>query len=78
MITGEERLRENLAELYGSVANYEGRPSQAQVDRTTAIGRELGDVSTGFDRWIATELPKLNALLEARGLPKIEPARVTP
>ena len=27
-ITGEERLRENLADLYGSVNGYDGRPSQ--------------------------------------------------
>jgi photosystem II stability/assembly factor-like uncharacterized protein len=78
MITGEERLRENLAELYQSVAGYEGRPAQAQVDRTSAIAREMGDVSKEFDHWIATELPKINALLESRRLPRIEPARVVP
>ena len=31
MITGEERLREFLAELYGSVVGYEGRPTDSQV-----------------------------------------------
>src|SRR5438876_8281360 len=45
MITGEERLRENLADLYGNVVFNEGRPSQTQLDRTDAIGRELGDVT---------------------------------
>jgi hypothetical protein len=78
MITGEERLRENLASLYGSVVGYEGRPSEMQVQRTSAIGRELGDVTKEFDRWIQTELPKINKMLEGRGLPKIEPARVAP
>jgi photosystem II stability/assembly factor-like uncharacterized protein len=78
MITGEERLRENLASLYGSVVAYEGRPSEMQVQRTSAIGRELGDVTKEFDRWIQIELPKINKMLEGRGLPKIEPARVAP
>ncbi|MGH7656327.1 MAG: VPS10 domain-containing protein [Gemmatimonadaceae bacterium] len=78
MITGEERLRENLAELYGSVVGYDGRPSEQQVERTGAIGREMGDVSKDFDRWISIELPKINKLLEARGLPRIESARVVP
>ena len=78
MITGEERLRENLAELYGSVVGYDGRPSEMQVERTGAIGREMGDVSKDFDRWIQIELPKINTLLQARGLPKIEPAKVVP
>ncbi|HEV8363741.1 MAG TPA: hypothetical protein VGQ52_09490 [Gemmatimonadaceae bacterium] len=76
MITGEERLRENLTELYGNVINYEGRPSATQVERGTAIGRELGDVSKDFDRWIARELDPLNALLTARNLPRIE--RIVP
>ncbi len=35
-ITGEERLREYLTSLYGSVVFYEGRPSQTQVER--AVG----------------------------------------
>jgi hypothetical protein len=78
MITGEERLRENLAELYGSVVGYEGLPSEMQVQRTSAIGRELGDVTKDFERWIQIELPKINKMLEGRGLPKIEPAKVTP
>jgi hypothetical protein len=76
MITGEERLRENLTELYGNVINYEGRPSATQVQRGTAIGRELGDVSKDFDRWITRELDPLNALLTARNLPRIE--RIVP
>jgi hypothetical protein len=78
MITGEERLRENLAELYGAVVGFEGLPSEMQVARTTSIGRELGDVTRDFERWIQIELPKINKMLEGRGLPKIEPAKTTP
>jgi hypothetical protein len=78
MITGEERLRENLAELYGSVVGYEGLPSEMQVQRTSAIGHELGDVTKDFERWIQIELPKIDKMLEGRGLPRIDPAKVTP
>jgi hypothetical protein len=78
MITGEERLRENLAELYGSVVGYDGRPSEMQVERTGAIGREMGDVSKDFERWIQIELPKINKLLQARGMQPIESARIVP
>jgi len=56
-ITGEERLRENLAELYGNVNNYEGKPTQTQVERTDASSRELADVVRDFDAWMAKELP---------------------
>jgi len=72
MITGEERLRENLTELYGSVVGFEGPPSEAQVRRSAAISREMGDVSRQFDRWVATELSALNSALAARGLARIE------
>ncbi len=73
MITGEERLRENLANLYGSVNGYEGRPSATQVNRTAAIAREMDDVKTLFDAWVAKEMGQLNTMLAARQLPRIEP-----
>ena len=71
MITGEERLRENLADLYGGVVGYEGRPSQTQVERSGAIAHELADVMTGFDAWAAKELEGLNAALTTRQLQPI-------
>src|SRR2546422_8659498 len=43
-ITGEERLREYLTDLYSNVISYEGRPSQTQVERTDSLARELADV----------------------------------
>ena len=71
MITGEERLRENLAELYGNVTFYDGRPSKTEIARSSAIGRELQDVSRSFDMWVAREIPPINAALAARKLPPI-------
>jgi hypothetical protein len=72
-ITGEERLREFLTNLYGDLTSYEGRPSQTQAERTDAIGRELADVRQGFDAWIAKELPGINAALAGKQLPPINP-----
>jgi hypothetical protein len=71
MITGEERLRENLADLYGAVIFYDGRPSQMQIERTRAIGRELADVVAAFDAWSAKDLAALNSELSARNLEPI-------
>jgi photosystem II stability/assembly factor-like uncharacterized protein len=68
MITGEERLREFLADLYGSVNGYAGRPSQAQTERADALARELADVVRDFDAWSAKELPAINAALKKKGL----------
>ncbi|MDX6612872.1 MAG: hypothetical protein QOD75_2058 [Blastocatellia bacterium] len=72
-ITGEERLRENLADLYSNVNGYEGRPSQTQVDRTDAIARELADVVKDFDAWLARELPGINSALAGKGQEPITP-----
>jgi len=72
MITGEERLREFLTELYFGVVFYEGRPSAMQVQRTDALKRELADVVAEFDAWTGKELPAINAALATKGQPKIE------
>ena len=71
MITGEERLREFLAELYGSVVGYEGRPTDSQVQRGDALGRELADVSREFEQWTTRELPAINKALTQRRIPAV-------
>jgi hypothetical protein len=73
MITGEERLRENLSDLYGNVIFYDGRPSQTQVERTSALARELADVVSAYDAWAAKELTTLNTALVKKRLEPIKP-----
>jgi photosystem II stability/assembly factor-like uncharacterized protein len=72
-ITGEQRLREYLTELYGNVSNYEGRPTQTQIDRADAISHELADVVRDFDAWWANNGQRLNTMLRAAGLDPISP-----
>ena len=71
MITGEERLRENLADLYGNIVFYDGRPSQTQVERADALARELADVTREFDAWATRDLAGLNAALVSKRLEPI-------
>jgi hypothetical protein len=73
MITGEERLREELSNLYFNVVFYEGAPSATQIARADALGRELADVLSEFDAWTAKELPAVNAALAKKSQPPIEP-----
>ncbi len=70
-ITGEERLRENLAELYGNVNGYEGRPSRTQMERTETLTRELADVIREFDEWAAKELAEINSALAGKRLERV-------
>ena len=70
-ITGEERLREYLANLYGDVNSYEGRPSQTQTERADALARELADVTDNFDVWLTKEMSGINEALSEDKLEKI-------
>jgi len=70
IITGEERLRENLTDLYSSIVFFDGGPTQTQVERADAIARELADVQRDFDAWTTRELAGINAALRSK---KLEP-----
>jgi len=72
MITGEERFRENLADLYGSVNGYDGRPTQMEIDRTDAIAKEMADIKRDFDAWLAGQLGPLNTEIMAKKLDEIK------
>jgi len=71
MITGEERIREHLGQLYGAVNGYEGRPAAYQVARTDSLGRELEDVNGDFQKLVQKELSGINAGLAKRKLAAI-------
>jgi hypothetical protein len=71
-ITGEERIRENVADVYGSVNNYEGRPTTMQVMRTEALEKELSDVWAQFQTFAAHDLAAANAVLKTKNLPAIQ------
>ena len=64
-ITGEERLREYLAGLYGDVNGYEGRPTDSQVARGDALGRELEDVIKEFRALVAKSPKPIAVMSEA-------------
>src|SRR5450755_2181963 len=74
-ITGEERLREYVTNVYGDVDSYDGRPTDAQIARTDVLGRELEDVIKEFQTLAGSQLPGINASLAKQ---KLEPIQVTP
>ncbi len=72
-ITGEERIREKTASLYGALDTYAGRPADYQLARIDSLKKELGDVETEFDALIARELPPLNKSLAKQKLQPVAP-----
>ncbi len=73
MVTGEERIRELLGQLYGAVNGYEGRPTDYQAARSDSLAHELEDVIGDFQKLTQQELPGLNAGLKKK---KAEPILV--
>ena len=53
-ITGEERIRERLDNLYGAINGWEGRPATYQNERIDVLRRELDDARKQLDA-IATK-----------------------
>ena len=70
-ITGEERIREHLGEVYGAINRYEGRPTDYQSARADSLAHELEDVIGDFRKLADTELPAINAGLRRKNLPAI-------
>jgi len=66
MITGEERIRELLGQLYGAVNGYEGRPADYQAARADSLAHELEDVINDFQKLTQKELAGINPGLKKK------------
>jgi len=62
-ITGEERLREHLDDVYGALLSYEGRPGDYQIARVEVLERELKELAVRTQSLVDTDLPPLNKAL---------------
>jgi hypothetical protein len=69
-ITGEERIREHLDELYGAFVSWEGRPSRYQLERIEALRHELTDVTREVEAIVTAQVRPLDSELRGR---KLEP-----
>ncbi len=70
-ITGEERIREHLAQVYSALNQWEGRPAAYQVARVEVLRRELDDVHKQLDAVVAQQIKPLAPLLQQRKLAPI-------
>jgi photosystem II stability/assembly factor-like uncharacterized protein len=70
-ITGEERLREHLDQVYSALLAYEGRPAMNLTDRISVLERELAEVESAVSAQLKSDLPKLNDALRGEGVATI-------
>ncbi len=65
-ITGEERIREKLSELYGGVVGFEGRPTDQQLERIKGLDGELKKQQSLGNNIFKNDLPKINDKLKSK------------
>jgi photosystem II stability/assembly factor-like uncharacterized protein len=73
-ITGEEKLREKIGDIYSAVNGYQGRPSQNQIDRLEILSNKVTEKKTGLEAILTIDIPKLNTQLVKE---KLEPFKLT-
>jgi photosystem II stability/assembly factor-like uncharacterized protein len=73
-ITGEEKLREKIADIYSAVNGYQGKPTQNQIDRLEILSGQVSEKQAGLDKIIKIDIPNLNAQL---AIEKIPPFKLT-
>ncbi len=71
-ITGEERIREHMDTIYGSIMAYEGAPGDYQVNRVNVLESELNGVASKFETFVQSELKSLNNGLDAAKLGAVQ------
>jgi photosystem II stability/assembly factor-like uncharacterized protein len=72
MITGEEKLREHLGDLYGAVNGYSGKPTQSQIESTSVMQKQLEDAAAKFKAIAGTDLPAVNSGLAGKNLAPVK------
>ncbi|MEJ7776906.1 MAG: sialidase [Sphingomicrobium sp.] len=75
-ITGEERLRENVDDVYGAINSVEAAPTAYQLARVDALDRELTEVEARFSALKAGDVARFNTLLGGAGLAPLTVATV--
>jgi len=62
-ITGEEKLREKIADIYSAVLSYQGKPTQSQIKRLENLSKQENEKRVLVDEIMKEELPDLNKQL---------------
>ncbi len=70
-ITGEERLREHMDNLYGGLINHEGKPADTLIAYTGVLEGRLSSLENQFGTLRDGALKQANDALKTKGMPEI-------
>ena len=73
-ITGEEKLREKIGDIYSAVNGYQGRPTQNHIDRLQILSKQVTEKKTKLEPILTTDIPNLNTQLAKEN---IDPFKLT-
>ena len=66
-LSGDEKLREDLANVYANVSAYDGRPTNSQLAEKDRLMARLAEAKTAIAAAVAAELAKVNPILTKAG-----------
>lgn len=72
MLSGEIRLREKIGDVYGGILNYQGRPTDSQIDAIVVLQKEFENIKSGYNELLKAELPVINMYLKENGEQEIK------
>ena len=70
-VIGEERLREKIGFIYGSVMSYKGKPTDSQLQGLNALSKEMDEINAELIDFKEKYLPELNKKLVKAGKKEI-------
>ena len=70
-LSGQERLREKIGDIYGAVLGYLGKPTDSQVKRLDILITDLNNKRDLLYKIVKDELPSINTSLNAKSFKPI-------
>ena len=70
-VVGEERLREKIGFIYGSVMSYKGKPTDSQLQGLSSLSKDMDKINAELVDFKDKYLPELNKKLVKAGKKEI-------
>ena len=72
-LSGEERLREKLGDIYSAVLGYQGKPTESQIERLKVLTTDLANKRNIVNEILNKKIPAINDQLKNL---KVEPIKI--
>lgn len=71
-ITGESQLREKMSDLYGSIIQYDGKPTASQIEGLTILKADFTSKKAEFDKILKSNFAKVNSVISKAGASELK------